>query len=89
MDEHEWLVERFEANRPHLRAVAEHALNFARRARFAQAALVNGAVGLVVAPRGRLYLVMRFTVTRGKIDVIDVLADPARLSQLNLAVLDD
>jgi RNA polymerase sigma factor (sigma-70 family) len=71
------------------RAVAEQALTFSRRARFAQLALVNGAVGLIVAPRGRLIVVMVFTVRRGKIVKIDVLADPARLRQLDLAVLAD
>ncbi len=70
-------------------AVAEQALAFSRRARYAQPALVNGAVGVVVAPRGRLFQVMVFTVTRGKIVEIDVLADPARLRRLDLAVLDD
>jgi len=71
------------------RAVAQQALTFSRRARFAQKALVNGAVGIVVAPRGRLFAVMVFTVRRGKIVEIDILADPARLRQLNLAVLGD
>jgi hypothetical protein len=43
-----------------------------------------------VAPRGRPFAVMGFTVRRGKIVEIDVLADPARLSGLDLlAVLDD
>jgi hypothetical protein len=42
-----------------------------------------------VAPRGRPFAVMGFTVRRGKIVEIDVLADPARLRQLDLAVLDD
>jgi len=32
---------------------------------------------------------MGFTVSGGKIVAIDVLADPARLRQLDLAVLDD
>jgi RNA polymerase sigma-70 factor (ECF subfamily) len=32
---------------------------------------------------------MGFTVKRGKIVEIDVLADPARLRRLDLAVLDD
>jgi hypothetical protein len=32
---------------------------------------------------------MGFTVRRGKIVEIDMLADPVRLHQLNLAVLDD
>ena len=70
-------------------AVAEQALTFSRRARFAQPALVNGAAGVVVAPRGRLSLVLSFTVTGGKIVEIDILADPARLRQLDLALLDD
>jgi len=70
-------------------AVAEQALVFSRRARFAQTALVNGAVGIIVAPRGRLLTVMIFTVKRGKIVEIDVLADSARLRRLDLAVFDD
>ncbi len=70
-------------------AVAEQALIFARRrARFAQSALVNGAAGVVIAPHGRLFAVMGFTVRRGKIVEIEVVADPARLRQLDLAVLD-
>ncbi len=58
-------------------------------ARAAQPALVNGAVGVVVAPRGRLLMVLRFTITLGKIVEIDVVADPERLRQLDLAVLND
>ncbi len=71
------------------KTVAEGAVSFSWRARFAQPALVNGAVGVVVAPRGRLSVVLAFTVTRGRIAEIDVVADPARLSQLDLAVLND
>jgi RNA polymerase sigma-70 factor, ECF subfamily len=59
------------------------------RARSAQPALVNGAVGVVVAPRGRLLMILGFTITRGKIVEIDILADPARLRQLDLSVLND
>jgi RNA polymerase sigma-70 factor (ECF subfamily) len=69
-------------------AVAEQALIFSRLAPFAQPALVNGAAGVVVAPRGRPFSVMGFTVRRGKIVEIDILADPARLRRLDLAVLD-
>ena len=58
------------------------------RARAAQAALVNGAVGVVVAPRGRLMMVLDFTIRDGKIIAIDAIADPAHLRQLDLAVLD-
>jgi len=51
-------------------------------------ALVNGSVGVVVAPRGRLSTVLTFEIRRGKIAEIDVLTDPARLRQLHLAVLE-
>ncbi len=67
------------------RAVAEQAAK--RRAQFARAALVNGAVGIVVAPRGRLLLALRLTVERGKISEMEIIGDPARLDQLDLAML--
>jgi RNA polymerase sigma-70 factor (ECF subfamily) len=59
------------------------------RARAARAALVNGAVGVVVAPRGRLMMVLDVTIRDGKIVAIDAIADPERLGELELAVLDD
>jgi RNA polymerase sigma factor (sigma-70 family) len=72
------------------RAVAEQALSFSRFARSARPALVNGAAGVVAwAQDGRPFSVMGFTVRHGKIVEIDILADPARLRQLDLAVLDD
>jgi RNA polymerase sigma-70 factor (ECF subfamily) len=71
------------------RAVAERALTFARLSPFVRPALVNGVAGVVVAPRGRPFSVMAFTVTRGKIAAIDALSDPTRLSQLDLASLDE
>jgi RNA polymerase sigma-70 factor, ECF subfamily len=70
------------------RAVAKQALTYSHLAPFVRRALVNGAAGVVVAPHGQPFSVMAFTVTRGKIVEIDVLADPARLRQLDLAVLD-
>jgi RNA polymerase sigma-70 factor (ECF subfamily) len=66
-------------------AVAEQALAFSGRARFARPALVNGAAGLVVAPHGRLFAVLAFTITRGRIVELDILADPERLRHLDLA----
>jgi RNA polymerase sigma factor (sigma-70 family) len=69
-------------------AAAEQALLFGRRrAEFAQPALVNGAVGAVIAPHGRLFAVLRFAVTRGTIAGIEVIADPERLGRLDLAVI--
>src|SRR5829696_5014637 len=70
------------------RAVARGALAFSARARFAQPALVNGAVGVVVAPLGRLFVVLDLKERDGKITDIDVIADPERLRQLDLGVLD-
>jgi Sigma-70, region 4 len=71
------------------RAVAEQALIFSGLFPFVRPAVVNGAAGVVVAPHGRPLSVMGFTVRGGKIVEIDILADPARLEQLELAVLDD
>lgn len=69
------------------REVARRAVE--RGARAARPALVDGAVGVVVAPRGRLLMVLRFRVRGGKIVEIDAIADPARLRRLDLTVLDD
>ena len=69
-------------------AVAKRALTRPRRTQFAQRALVNGAVGVIVAPRGRLLSIMTFKITDRRIAEIDVIADPMRLRQLHLAVLD-
>jgi RNA polymerase sigma factor (sigma-70 family) len=54
----------------------------------AQPALVNGTVGVIVAPRGRLTMVLEFTIANGKIVAVDAIADPRRLAALELAVLD-
>ncbi|HEX3286470.1 MAG TPA: sigma-70 family RNA polymerase sigma factor [Mycobacterium sp.] len=69
-------------------AVAANARAFSANARFAEPALVDGAVGIVVAPNGRLSLVLRFGVVGDEITEIDIEADPDRLRELRLAVLD-
>lgn len=69
------------------RHVAKGASVAAERVRFTEPALVNGSVGLVMAPRGRLFLVLDFTITEDRITAIDIVADPARLSRVDLAVL--
>ena len=71
------------------REVAARALTFARLSPFVRPALVNGAAGVVVAPRGEPFSVMGFTVVGGKIVEIDAVTDPERLRALDLAVLDD
>ncbi len=69
--------------------MAEQALTFSWGVRFARAVLVNGAAGVVVAPHGCPFPVMGFTIAGGKIIEIDILADPVRLQQLDLVILDD
>ena len=71
------------------REVAARALTFARLSPFVRPALVNGAAGAVVAPRGEPFSVMGFTVVGGRIVEIDAITDPERLRELDLAVLDD
>jgi RNA polymerase sigma-70 factor (ECF subfamily) len=69
------------------RAVAGETMVIGRRARFAEAALVDGAVGALVAPGGRLRLVLTFHIVNGRITAYRVIADPDRLARLTLTVL--
>jgi RNA polymerase sigma-70 factor (ECF subfamily) len=48
-------------------------------ARAAQPALIDGNVGVVVAPRGKLMMVLRFTIVDGKIVAIDAVTDVREL----------
>lgn len=68
--------------------VAKGALAYSSRSRFSGLALVDGDVGIVVAPGGRLFGVLRVTVRDDRIVAIDLIADTARLDQLELAVLE-
>ncbi|HVU66906.1 MAG TPA: RNA polymerase subunit sigma-70, partial [Ktedonobacteraceae bacterium] len=68
------------------RAVARQ---FSGRAQGARTALVDGVVAAIVAPLGHLFLVFYPTIRNGKIVEIEAVTDPARLSKLRLAVLDD
>jgi RNA polymerase sigma factor (sigma-70 family) len=68
--------------------VARGAMVAARLAAHSQLALVDGTVGIVAAPAGRLQTVLRFTLSEERrITGIEVIADPGRLSRLRLAVL--
>jgi len=62
---------------------------FSGRAKAAQPGLVNGAVGLVWAPGGQPRAASSFTIAGGKILGIEIIADPERLRQLDLAILSD
>jgi RNA polymerase sigma factor (sigma-70 family) len=62
---------------------------FLGRAAGARTALVDGAVAAVVAPRGKLLLILGFKMVDGKVIEINAIADPGQLRQLNLALLED
>jgi RNA polymerase sigma factor (sigma-70 family) len=66
-------------------AIAHRAIKAGARA--AQPALVNGDVGLVIAPRGKLLMVLTFTIARDRIVGMEAIADPDRLHELKLSVL--
>jgi RNA polymerase sigma factor (sigma-70 family) len=68
--------------------VARSAQSFSRLDLLRLPALVNGAAGLVCLLDGKPFSVLAFTVRGGKIAEIDILADPERLDQLDLTVLD-
>ncbi len=69
-------------------AWARQAVRFTRAVQGAvHPALIDGEVGLVLAPRGRLLRALRFTIDGDRITEIDIVADPARLQELELAVL--
>ncbi|MEV4807767.1 sigma-70 family RNA polymerase sigma factor [Nonomuraea sp. NPDC049421] len=68
-------------------AVAKGAMAAMQRARFTGLALLDGAVGLVMAPQGRLRVALTFTIDDGLITAIDVVAEPERLGLLDVAVL--
>jgi RNA polymerase sigma-70 factor, ECF subfamily len=58
------------------------------RAPHSSLALVNGTPGIVYAPLGKLVLVLALTIADDdKITRIDVIAEPARLDELDLALL--
>ncbi len=61
---------------------------YSGRAQGLRPVLVNGSIGMLVAPHGRLFLVILPTIIDGKIREINVSADPERLRQMDLAVLD-
>jgi ketosteroid isomerase-like protein len=69
--------------------VAAQAMSYAPMARFAHPVLVNGTPGHLIARDGKPLVIIGVTSRNGKITEIDILADPDRLSRLNLAGLID
>jgi RNA polymerase sigma-70 factor (ECF subfamily) len=67
---------------------AQGAVAFSRLARFMQPAVINGSVGLVFAPNGKLSRALTFTFANSKIVEVDIIATPDELAKLDLAILD-
>ncbi len=55
--------------------------------RFVEPAVVDGSVGVILAPRGKLIRAIVFTFAEDRIARIESVADPARLRQLEIGVL--
>lgn len=66
-------------------AWAKQAVAFARGLQFVHPIVVDGAPGLVFAPRGRLIRALRFEIVGDRIAAVEVIGDPARLRTLELS----
>ncbi|WP_336156698.1 sigma-70 family RNA polymerase sigma factor [Amycolatopsis sp. VC5-11] len=69
-----------------VRAVSKGALLASEMARSTQVAVVDGVPGLVLAPRGRLAVVLKFVFDGDLIAGIDVISAPERLRGLEIAL---
>ena len=67
---------------------AKGAVAYGQLARLTQPALVDGAIGVVVAPQGRLVRALRFTIANGRITEIEVIGNPARLGELDVSIVE-
>jgi RNA polymerase sigma-70 factor (ECF subfamily) len=58
-----------------------------RGLRSVQAVLIDGSVGVILAPGGKLSKALAFTVADAKVTRIEVIGDPARLRGLEIGML--
>jgi RNA polymerase sigma-70 factor (ECF subfamily) len=58
-----------------------------RGMRFVQPALIDGSVGIIFAPHGKLSRALTFTFASAKVTRVEVVGDRARLRELDIAVL--
>ena len=72
---------------PEIRGAAAVAETFKGRAQAAKPALIDGAMGIAVIFGGRLRIALNLTITGDRIVGIEAVADPERLRQFDLAVL--
>ena len=69
-------------------AVAGRALTGLRSAQVSLPALINGAVGVVIAAEGMPLSLVAFTITGAKIVAVDLIDDPGRIAEADLVILD-
>ena len=67
---------------------AKGAVAYGHLAELTRPALVDGAIGVIVAPRGRLVRALRFTIANGRITEIEVIGNPARLGGLDVSMVE-
>jgi RNA polymerase sigma factor (sigma-70 family) len=65
-------------------ATARRAAAGAGSAQVSLPALIDGAVGVVLATAGRTISLLAFTITNGKIVEVDVIDDPGRIAEMEL-----
>jgi RNA polymerase sigma factor (sigma-70 family) len=68
-------------------AVARRAITGLRSAQVTLPALINGAVGVIQAAEGRPISLIAFTITGAKIVAVDLIDDPGRIAEADLAIL--
>ena len=66
---------------------AAQLIALSRGMRFVQPALINGSVGVIFAPRGKLARVLTFTFTDDQVSRLEVIGDPTRFPELDITVL--
>jgi RNA polymerase sigma factor (sigma-70 family) len=66
---------------------AAQMIALSRGMRFVQPALIDGSVGIIFAPRGKLSRALTFTFASAKVTRVEVVGDRARLRELDIAVL--
>ena len=69
--------------------VAARALTYARLQLFNRPVLVNGMLGMIAYRDGRPFSVGAITVRGGRIVEMDILADPERISRLDLTAVEE
>jgi RNA polymerase sigma-70 factor (ECF subfamily) len=67
---------------------AKGAVAYGHMAQHVRPALVNQAIGLVMASQGRLSRALNFKIANGKITEIEVIGNPARLGELDVSIVD-